>query len=85
MSNQSNEFTFSDVQWINSVSKEISQNPSLSIRTGVKSATILCNACNNKWHATQYDINNLRNTNGGVNVTCPSCHAEKLMNLESFE
>lgn len=82
MSNQSNGFTFSDVQWINSESKEISQNPRLSIRTGVHSAITLCNACNHEWHATQYD---LLKTFGGINVTCPSCRAAKSMSLQSFE
>jgi hypothetical protein len=84
MSTQSQKFTFSDVEWSYTESREISRNPNPPMRTGVQAVTVSCLGCGHAWRAKQYGQGRLRGALGGVIVTCPSCSTDELVDLGAF-
>lgn len=85
MNIESEKFSFCDIQWIYRKSREITENPSSPVRTGVQSATVACKECCHVWAARQHGEGKLLGTLGGVIVTCPSCGSEEHVKGRTFE
>jgi len=85
MNAESSKFSFQDVVWKESSSREISLNPRPTMRTGVLAATVLCKSCGHVWQAGQHGPGCLSPAIGGILLSCPNCRADEALRLSAFE
>ena len=85
MSFETEKFCLSDVEWICSPSREISLNPALPVRTGVRAVTAVCKGCAHVWRARQYGEGKLQSVLGGAIITCLGCGAQEHVSGGKFE
>ncbi len=64
-------FKFSSVEWNYRPSEEIGSNP--NVRSGLKQAAVLCQACQHSWTALSSGPGKFRDEIGTVLFECPKC------------
>lgn len=77
MSIETDNFIFTEVQWIEKKSREVGRNNLLKMRVGIKSASVFCSNCNYQWATSEYGEHKIIKVIGGLIVTCPSCGTEE--------
>jgi hypothetical protein len=73
-------FELRDIEWSYTESNEntSSRHAPERIRTGITSATLHCNGCENEWRTTEgRGPGQFRRSLDGIFVVCPGCGAEE--------